>query len=276
MSSSITQCPGCYTRFKVTTEQLVAHNGIVRCGLCSAIFNAPEHLQDDEPSPQLKLPIAQPENEATPKEAIADIANPVEHFLEPIVTTSEELETLFQQIESVEELTPSTEIPSPAPGRRNWLWILGSILLLLLALAQILYFYRVDIAAQLPGLKPTLSSYCDLLKCTIPLPEKIEMMSIESSDLEADTLQPNVVNLTALLHNRAEFTQTYPNIELSLTDMQDRVVARRVFTPAEYIKTGEEPKRGLSSNREMNIQLHLDTFDLKPTGYKLFLFYSPQ
>jgi predicted Zn finger-like uncharacterized protein len=276
MSSSITQCPGCYTRFKVTTEQLVAHNGIVRCGLCSAIFNAPEHLQDDEPSPQLKLPIIQPENDVPPTEVLADQANTVEHVPEQNVTASDELETLFQQIESVEELTTSTEVSTPAPKRRKWPWIIGAILLLLLGLVQVLYFFRVDISAQLPGLKPALSSYCELLKCTIPLPEKVEMMSIESSDLEADAIQPNVVNLTALLHNRAEFAQAYPKLELSLTDTQDRVLARRVFIPLEYLKAGEDPKQGLSSNREITIQLHLDTFDLKPSGYKLFLFYSQQ
>ena len=89
MSSSITQCPGCYTRFKVTTEQLIAHNGIVRCGLCSAIFNATEHLQDDEPSPQLKLPIAHPENEEPHLENIAHSAHTEEHSPLPAVTGSE-------------------------------------------------------------------------------------------------------------------------------------------------------------------------------------------
>jgi hypothetical protein len=145
-----------------------------------------------------------------------------------------------------------------------------------LGLAQFVYFFRIEISAQLPGLKPALSNYCELLKCTISLPEKIELISIESSDLEADALQPNVVTLTALLHNRAEFAQAYPKLELSLTDIQDKVVARRVFIPVEYLKAGEDPKRGLSSNREITIQLHLDTFDLKPSGYKLFLFYSQQ
>jgi predicted Zn finger-like uncharacterized protein len=273
MSSSITQCPGCYTRFKVTTEQLIAHNGIVRCGLCSAIFNAPEHLQDDEPSPQLKLPIAHTENEVPPQEVIVELATPEEHVPEPKVTAPDELETLFQQIESVDELD-STEISPQESKKLNWPWIVGSLLFLLLGLAQVLYFYRIDIAAQLPGLKPVLSSYCELLKCTIPLPEKMEMISIESSDLEADALQPNVVTLTALLHNRAEFAQAYPKLELSLTDIQDKVVARRVFVPEEYLNTVEDPTRGLSSNREITIQLHLDTFDLKPSGYKLLLFYS--
>jgi hypothetical protein len=247
----------------------------VRCGLCSAIFNAPEHLQDDEPSPQLKLPMTHPESEVVPIQVVNDLANPVEPVPEPIVSAPGELETLFQQIESAEELD-SKEMPMQESKKRFWPWVIGSLFLFLLGLAQVLYFFRVDIAAQLPGLKPVLYGYCELLKCTIPLPEKVEMMGIESSDLEADALQPNVVNLTALLHNRAEFAQAYPNLELSLTDTQDRVVGRRVFIPAEYLKASEDPQRGLSSNREIAIQLHLDTFDLKPSGYKLFLFYSRQ
>jgi len=98
-------------------------------------------------------------------------------------------------------------------------------------------------------------------------------MSIESSDLVADPLQPNVVKLSALLHNRAEYSQAYPNIELSLTDNQNKVLARRIFTPAEYLPSGENETNGTGQNRELNILLRLDTGDLKPTGYKLLLFY---
>ena len=36
---------------------------------------------------------------------------------------------------------------------------------------------------------------------------------------------------------------------------------------------GEDESRGLSPGREISIKLHLDTTDLKPTGYRLFLFY---
>ncbi len=55
--TEITQCPECRTRFKVTDAQLDAHDGLVRCGHCHDVFNAREHLHDDEPSPQLTLPI---------------------------------------------------------------------------------------------------------------------------------------------------------------------------------------------------------------------------
>jgi len=272
MSSSITQCPGCYTRFRVTTEQLTAHNGIVRCGLCSAIFNATEHLQDDEPSPQLTLPITHAENVESEIEVIADVANSVESQPSSVVAGSDELETLFQQIAADESV--HLEHTKPERKARLWPWVIGTLLLLLVWFSQIAYYLRVDIAAQLPGLKPALISYCELLKCTVPLPQKLELLSIEASDLVADSVQPNVVNLSALLHNRAEYTQAYPNIELTLTDIQDKILARRVFIPMEYVHAGDNINLGLGANRELNIQLHLDSSDLRPMGYKLLLYFQ--
>jgi len=256
----------------VTTEQLTAHNGIVRCGLCSAIFNAPEHLQDDEPSPQLALPIQQTNTDISLTEAIPQVSTQFESEVTPTVTGSDELETLFQQIVAA-EITSHAYVEKPQPKPLRWPWIVSSLVLLFVGLAQFAYFFRVEMAAQLPGLKPALLNYCDLLKCTVPLPKKLDLINIESSDLDAEPLQPTIVNLSAVLHNRADYVQAYPNIELSLTDIQDKILARRVFLPTDYLKAEEDEKRGLNANRELNIKLHLDTADLKPTGYKLLLFY---
>jgi len=140
-------------------------------------------------------------------------------------------------------------------------------------LAQAVYFLRIELAARLPGLKPALTSYCMLLKCSIPLPRKIDLMSIESSELEADPAHANVITLNAILLNHAPYAQAYPDLELTFTDTQDRVVARRTFKPVEYLKPEENEKQGLASNRETSVKLRLDTADLKPTGYRLFLYY---
>ena len=42
-SSLQTQCPKCFTRFRVTDEQLGIAKGKVRCGHCMDVFNAVEH-----------------------------------------------------------------------------------------------------------------------------------------------------------------------------------------------------------------------------------------
>jgi hypothetical protein len=140
-------------------------------------------------------------------------------------------------------------------------------------IAQALYLFRVEIAARLPGLKPAMSKACAMLKCTIPLPQKIDQLSIESSELEADPTQANIITLHAIMRSRALYPVAYPNIELTLTDTLDNAVARRNFAPADYIASKDEITHGLAANRDTSIRLHLNTTDLKPSGYRLFLFY---
>jgi len=55
--------------------------------------------------------------------------------------------------------------------------------------------------------------------------------------------------------------------------VQDQSIARRVFHPADYLKPDQDKERGFPGNRDMDINLRLDTTDLKPAGYRLFLFY---
>jgi predicted Zn finger-like uncharacterized protein len=258
--TEVTKCPKCHTRFKVTAAQLDAHEGLVRCGHCHDIFDASKHLHDDEPSPQLSLPIDEPQ--------------PGEFDLAPIPNIPEletEPTTLAQQVQFVEELTD--EVLETPPRKGGWLGTTLAVLLTLMFLAQATYYFRVEITTRLPGLKPLLSEYCTLLDCTVALPQKADLIVIESSELESNPDQGNVVTLHALVHNRASFAQAYPSLELTLTDLQDQALARRVFRPADYLKTGEDEKLGVPANRDLDIKLHLDTTDLKPSGYRLFLFY---
>ncbi|MBL8311939.1 MAG: zinc-ribbon and DUF3426 domain-containing protein [Burkholderiales bacterium] len=43
-ASAVTQCPHCGARFRVRSEHVKAHAGLVRCGACRGIFDAIEHL----------------------------------------------------------------------------------------------------------------------------------------------------------------------------------------------------------------------------------------
>jgi predicted Zn finger-like uncharacterized protein len=298
--NTITQCPECGTCFKVTQDQLAARQGLVRCGCCKAVFNATEHLRDDQPSPQLELEISQEGMQQTPVAATGEPvpetsgesgrdrqgASPVVEG-EPALQPGREMSalsplaevapvTLAQQIiiaEGSVQPRPVIHPQTPEVKKRNRPWIIGSLLLLIVMPMQAVYFLRVEIAAHLPGLKPALVSYCKLFNCNVPLPRKIDLVSIESSDLEADPAHVNVITLHASLRNNASYALAYPDIELSLTDMQDTLLARRTFRPGEYLKPDEKEIQGMVPRRETSVQLRLDTSDLKPTGYRLFLYY---
>lgn len=291
---AVTQCPQCSTRFNVTQEQLDAREGMVRCGRCQAVFNANEHLVDSEPSPQLSLPIMldEPpqESPAAKTEVRTNPPAPIAHepvkFNEPVesVTSAEitqpieavvfanpDATTLAQQVIVADKPLHSTHLP---PARKSaWPWAVSSLLLLIVLLTQATYYYRVDLAAQLPGLKPTLQTYCQLLNCSIPLPHKSDLVSIESSDMEAFPPPGSTISLSAILRNRAPYAQAFPTLELTLTDAQDKTVARRFIRPSEYLNPEESEAAGIPPQRETSIKLYLDTADLKPAGYRLFLFY---
>src|SRR5512145_1036004 len=125
--TEITQCPECRTRFKVTDAQLDAHNGLVRCGHCHDVFNAREHLHDDEPSPQLSLPI----DIESPADEPASV--PIPDVREP----GDEPTTLAQQVQFVEELTD--EVPAVPRRRTSWAGIVIALMLSLALLAQAAY-----------------------------------------------------------------------------------------------------------------------------------------
>ena len=275
--STVTQCPTCSTRFRVTQEQLDAYHGMVRCGRCEAVFNAIEHLYDDGPSPQLDLPIMVDEAPEQP-----DLTNEIAEAeaalmaAESFELPSADQEPPEQEADEPAEMPPLEEeefLSSPKKKRAGWPWALAGIALLLAVLAQGAYFYRVELAARLPGLKPLLISYCSLLDCKITLPEDADLMSIAASDLEADPDHANVITLTATLRNHAPYAQAYPSLELTLNDTNDKPVARRTFTPVEYLPKGVDEKPGLAGGHELNIRVGLDTADLKPAGYRLLLFY---
>ena len=266
--TDITQCPQCGTHFKITEEQRNSHQGMVRCGRCQNVFNAVENLYV-QPT-QLDLPLVLEDINDIPH--INSVYDPYDANDGSISISSEANARLANDFSHLADIQIT---PPPKPAHPLWrkIWVGGSILFLICFLLQIIYLLRAEIAARLPGTKPALVKVCALVNCTIPLPHKIDLLSIESSELEADPTDAAIITLHALLRSRAHFPLDYPHIELTLTDTQDNPLARRSFSPADYLTSPETQQQGFPANREASIKLHLNTTDLKPSGYRLFLFY---
>ena len=155
----------------------------------------------------------------------------------------------------------------PAVRRRRWPWLLGACVLLLALLAQAGYYYRSALIVLFPEAKPHAAALCAKLGCSLPLPRRIELMSIEASDLQADTSNTNIMVLSATLKNRAIFEQEPPMLELTLTNAQDQPLVRRVLTPQEYAGKSAGAKSGFAANSEMAIKVYIEGSQVKATGY---------
>jgi predicted Zn finger-like uncharacterized protein len=251
--SLITRCPVCATTFRVQAAQLSARAGRVRCGKCSTVFDGVAALVEEtaehlalEPSPQLGLfdpgrkPAGAPARAAVQEEPVAE-------FLDEAQT----------------------------PGRHTLLWAVLAFVAAAALAGQVAFRYRTEIAVLLPEARGYLETACVWLRCQVPLPRRPELMSIDSSDLQADTRRESLIVLNAVIRNRAPFPQEYPSLELTLTDETDRPVLRRVLRPTEYLDAPRAAlvARGIPPASEVAFRMNLDAGATRATGYRLYLFY---
>jgi len=193
----------------------------------------------------------------TPVDTLTSDEQPAQTLAEQVVVAQDEIE----------------DVPPASPKQHTALWAIAAFGVAVLLMAQAAYFFRVNLAARLPVLKPALVGYCQLLNCSMPLPQNTELIGIESSSLVAEPDHENQIALDVLLRNRASYSVAFPILELTLNDSQDKPLARRLFLPKEYLPTDESEQAGFPKNHEVNLKLSLNTADLRPEGYRLELFY---
>ncbi|RJG05097.1 DUF3426 domain-containing protein [Noviherbaspirillum cavernae] len=155
----------------------------------------------------------------------------------------------------------------------RWFTGIGSFILLICLLLQGVYVFRDQIAARFPATKPMLGRACALFDCRMGLPAQPEAVAIESSELQALAPEKNTFVFNALLLNHGATPQAWPSIELTLNDANENPVARRVFTPRDYLPGAIDANSGFASNSEQPVKLFLELSQLKASGYRVYLFY---
>jgi predicted Zn finger-like uncharacterized protein len=251
--SLVTRCPVCGTAFRVQPAQLAARGGKVRCGKCGDVFDGVAALVEEggerlllEPSPQLGLfdPSRRPQQGAQP----APDETPLPEFMA--------------------ELEPRT--------RRWWLWTVAALTAAALLVAQAAFRYRSELAVYLPAAREPLDAACRWLRCEVPLPRRIKLLSIDSYEVRADPKRDGFIVLNAVIRNRAPFPQDYPALQLTLTDETTRPVVSRVLTPREYLdaeRAAQLMARGIDAGGETSLTVYFDASRTRATGYQLVLFY---
>jgi predicted Zn finger-like uncharacterized protein len=206
-----TQCPQCQVFFRITTEQLAARRGVVRCGKCGSVFRADQQLFK-------KLP----------------------HKAETITRGGEKPGRRRRAATPPGQspLAPPATLPlfPPPPAQRPAqlaLWsVAGAVAAVVLA-AQFAHFYRVELARHAP-LRPYVELYCEWLDCETEPPPDVNRIDFETS-IAPHPRYVNALRLRADLVNRANYAQPFPRIEVTLTDSEGRTLARRAFEASRYL-----------------------------------------
>ena len=172
----------------------------------------------------------------------------------------------------IEDITADPKFQLNKPKRNIWL-ILALVLLLIAAILQSIYFLRSTIAVYYPQLKPHLEEACRHLNCTINLPQHLDLLTIDDSDMQESDDYQDVINFSSLLINNAPHAQAYPNIELTLTDTDDKPVLRKLVPPQDYLDSDDNIDDGMAANEEVRINLAINVQNLSVAGYRVLLTY---
>lgn len=274
--SLITRCPTCETLFRVVPDQLRVSDGWVRCGQCEEIFDASLHLV--APSPAEQMPVARSEVQGASIE-VSDCSVSCGESTEmhpdsnpkDATGTEEGSSDRSAELRDFSFLHENTsKVIWRKPIMRMTLFFLGMALLLGLT-GQVIWHERDRMATSFPGLKPWLLVFCKPLGCTLSPLQKIESIVIESASFRK--IPGDAYRLNFTLKNTSATALALPAFELTLTDLSDQAVIRRVYLATELGLSADT--LAANSERVVSLTLAVTVADLtdRIVGYRLLAFY---
>ncbi len=166
---------------------------------------------------------------------------------------------------------PPQLVARPVRATMKNLFYAISILLLIASLGvQYAFSHRIPLREN-ATLRPLLDALCQVTQC--PMPPKRDLKKIELVDnmMQSHPRYQNSLLITATLINRADYVQPYPIVEITMTDLQQKVVAQRTFRPEEYL-VGDTAEMGFTPNIEVALMLEVADPGNNAVGFK-FDFY---
>lgn len=257
-------CPHCHNAVDVGDG-----SAVMLCEYCGREFHpaaTPVISAAAEPEPSPSLPEAPAPGPLAARPPAAEPARPPE--LKPSGPAPRPAYRLQISPEERAALGPRTQAAAAAapPARHHPLatlsWSAGILVLAAALLLQYAYFMREDLAARHLALRPWLERLCLYARCEIPLLRDPAQVRIVARDIRRHPDAAGALRVLLTLENQAPLIQAYPVIQLSFFDFHDRLLARRRFTPQEYLSVAVNPGAGMPVRQP--VQTTLDIADPGP------------
>ncbi|MCG8433801.1 MAG: DUF3426 domain-containing protein [Gammaproteobacteria bacterium] len=242
------QCPNCETFFQITSEQLRAAEGKVRCSRCDGVFNALTTLREELSTEDRR---ALNQEKAAARTLSKESSLPIgDLFAETTLTENEELrlekglEDHYSQEDAAnhktteveEAIDVSPDILLTEPRRKRWItasWAFASLILLLGLVAQLTHAYRHQLLSH-SQLAPWLALTYEKLRIPLDMRRDLQKLVVLRSQVTSHAEYPDVLQITGVLVNRADYSQPYPELRVLLQDRWGGNLGGRYFSPVEY------------------------------------------
>ena len=267
------RCTHCGTEYEMEEDLLQQADLQVACSHCHKLFRASgldDFLADDEKATSLD-----PEMDELLAEMEETLAGLEQLEMEkPALRTSSLPASLDTDIPSemielqAEELPPEFLLGSPEKSHKGpslFSYFLA-LLLTLLLLAQLAWLKRDTLLAR-PEVRRIAEQFCPYLGCTLPKPAPSSHFSL--LDRRFEPLGPQTYRLSLLMQNESTGSAPPPAIQITFTDNQQRLIARRTLEAPVYLQQAAPEKRTLEPGETLELELTLAVPAGPVTGYEI-------
>jgi predicted Zn finger-like uncharacterized protein len=172
---------------------------------------------------------------------------------------------------SADEELPDFGLAAGAAATRRpastWLAV-GSGLLMLALAVQLIHHFRQDIARD-PQAGPALRRVYELFGRPLSPNWDLDAFEINQWGPTEDVAPGSALVVRAGLTNRAGHAQPYPLLRLEFEDRFGAAVAKRDFTPGEYLKSPSQAARQLAAGETTEAELSVVAPGTDAVGYRL-------
>jgi predicted Zn finger-like uncharacterized protein len=236
-----TQCPHCLTVHALNAAQIALGRGELVCGVCEKNFNGLERLSDSPA--QAAAGYGRGSLAQAPRVLPEGMADPREKPPEGVPAGPAAPQFVLRRRRA------------RVRGSGRW-WAASAVLGLLLA-GQIVLAQRAELA-QDAALRPWLQRLCAVLACDLPAYADPQRIALLNRDVSPHPSVPDALLITASFRNDGVWPQAWPVLELSMSDLDGRLVALRRFGPVDYL--GQPPERAVLAPGE-SVLVELEIVD---------------
>ncbi len=271
------RCTHCGTEYELDEALLVEGDFHVACTACHRVFHAPppgesgeeggEAAGEEPEEKEMDQLLAEMEETLAGLEKL-DLEKPSPR--EPLPAALEtDVPPEMAELKAAE--VPPELLFETAPEPRRGVSLPGILFLVLLGtlLAGQLAWLKRDLWLDRPELRALVEQWCPYLGCTLPPKENRIAFTLIDGGLEPAA--PRQYRLRLLLRNGADQEQPLPALQVSLTDDQQRLVARRTFEAPVYTERKGTGPETLAAGEILEVELLLAVPSDRVAGYEVEL-----
>ncbi|MDH5378781.1 MAG: DUF3426 domain-containing protein [Gammaproteobacteria bacterium] len=139
-------------------------------------------------------------------------------------------------------------------------WGVVTIILVAVLIAQFAYFKRYDLMAN-ESTRPRIEEFCSLISafvdCNLRLPKDLKKLEMKEQVVKSHPTKKGALSISAVIVNNASFYQRFPQLEINFTNVNNEIVATRLFLPKDYVENTVDIEKGMTPDVPWRIMLEI-------------------